>query len=176
MNKEVWKKFEQNNKEIVLNVSFVRHNKKEIEAAYTSKNNYKRKKEVILLMITGGNNRWHYLAVKRLPTLLRGTTSNHHGNFYCFNCFHSYTILNKLKKYEKVCNTRDYCRVNMPKEHEKIKTLPGEKSLEVLFTDYAYLECLLKKCDLVNKTPKIFTQKKRLSINHRIRMMFNMLI
>ena len=76
-----WKMFEQNNKEIALNILFVPHNKKEIEPAYTLKYNYKRKKQVIFLMITDDNNRWHYLAVKRLPALLRGTTSNHHGDF-----------------------------------------------------------------------------------------------
>ena len=95
--KEDWKKFEQNNKEIALNVLFVPHNKKEIELAYTSKYNYKRKKQVILLMITDKNNRWHYLAVKSLPALFRGITSNHYGDFYCLNCFHSYRTLNKLK-------------------------------------------------------------------------------
>ena len=51
-----WKKFEQNNKEIALNILFVPHNKKDIELAYTSKYNYKRKKQVILLMITDKNN------------------------------------------------------------------------------------------------------------------------
>ena len=71
-------------------------------------------------MITDKNNRWHYLAVKRLPALFRGTTSNHHGDFYCLNCFHSYTTHNKLKKHERVCNNHDYCRVGMPKENEKI--------------------------------------------------------
>ena len=54
-------------------------------------------------MITADDNRWHYLAVKRLPALFRGTASNHHGGFYCLNCFHSYRTLNKLKKHEKVC-------------------------------------------------------------------------
>ena len=44
--KEDWKKFEQNNKEIALNVLFVPHNKKEIEPAYTSKYNYKRKNKL----------------------------------------------------------------------------------------------------------------------------------
>ena len=42
--KEDWKIFEQNNKEIALNVLFIPHNKKEIEIAYKSKYNYKRKK------------------------------------------------------------------------------------------------------------------------------------
>ena len=65
MGKECWEKFQQNNKEISLNVLFVPHNKKEIELAYTSKSNYKRKKQVILLMITDDDdNRWHYLSVK----------------------------------------------------------------------------------------------------------------
>ena len=50
--KEDWKKFEQNNKEIALNILFVPHNKKEIRPAYISKYNHKRKKQVILLMIT----------------------------------------------------------------------------------------------------------------------------
>ena len=42
--KEDWKKFGQNNKEIVLNILFVSHNKKETRAAYISKYNYKHKK------------------------------------------------------------------------------------------------------------------------------------
>ena len=54
--KEDWKRFQQNNKEIALNI-FVPHNKKEIEPAYTSKYNYKHKKQVILLMITDDGNR-----------------------------------------------------------------------------------------------------------------------
>ena len=33
----------------------------------------------------------------------------------------------------------------MPEEHEKIKYLPGEKSLKAPFIPYADLECLLKK-------------------------------
>ena len=53
----------------------------------------------------------------------------------------------------------------MPKEHEKIKYLPAEKSLKVLFIVYADLECLLKKYNLVNITPKILTQRKKLSTN-----------
>ena len=72
-------------------------------------------------MITEKNNRWHYLAVKSLATLFRGITSNHHEDFYCLNCFHSYKILHKLKKHERVCNNQDYCRIDIPKEHEKKK-------------------------------------------------------
>ena len=135
--------------------------RKEIEPAYTSKNNCKCKKRSYSLMITDYDNRWHYLAVKSLPALLRGTTSNHHGDFYCLNCFHSYRTLNKLKKHERVCNNHDYCRIDMPKEHEKIKYLPGEKSLKAPFIIFADLECLLKKTQYCQNNPKnSYAEKK----------------
>ena len=68
---EDWKKFEQNNKEIASNILFAPHNKKEIKPAYISKCNYKRKKQVILFMITDVK-KWHYLATRSFPALLRG--------------------------------------------------------------------------------------------------------
>ena len=45
--------------------------------------------------------KWHYLAVKRLPALFTGITGNNHGDFYCLNCFQSYTTENKLKSIRK---------------------------------------------------------------------------
>ena len=102
--KENWEKFEQNNKEIPLNMLFQRHNKKEICHAYISKYNRKRNNQVILLMITDDGKRWHYLAVRSFSALLRGVSSSNNGNFYCLNWFDSYRTLNKLKKYERVCN------------------------------------------------------------------------
>ena len=98
-----WKKFEQNNQTIALNILFVPYNTKQIRPAYISKYNYKRDNQVNLLMITDNNNNWHYLAVKSIPSLLRGITSNHVGDFYCLNCFHLYTTKNKPKKDEKLC-------------------------------------------------------------------------
>ena len=90
---------------------------------------------------------------------------NHHGNFYCLNCFYSYRTHNKLKKHGRVCDNHDYCRVDMPKEHEKIKYLPGEKSLKAPFIICADLECLLKKRNIVKIILKILIQRKKLSIN-----------
>ena len=75
------------------------HGTEEIRHAYKSKHNLKRKNQVILLMITDGE-KWHYLAVKKLSTLLKGITSKHKGDFYCLNCFQSYTTENKLKKHK----------------------------------------------------------------------------
>ena len=45
----------------------------------------------------------HYLAVKKLSTLLRGITSKHRGNFYCLNCLHSFRTKNK-----KACKNKDF--------------------------------------------------------------------
>ena len=67
-----------------------------------SQHNLKRENPVILLMITDGE-KWHYLAVKSLSALLRGITGNNIGNFYCLNCFRSYTTENKLEKHKNVC-------------------------------------------------------------------------
>ena len=49
------------------------YNTEKIRLAYKSKHNFKRENQVILLMITDGK-KWHYLAVKSLPALLRGIT------------------------------------------------------------------------------------------------------
>ena len=163
--KENWKKFEQNNKEIALSILFVLHNNKKTEPAYTPKYNYKRKKQIMLLMITDDGNRWHYLAVKSLPALLSGITSNHHGDLYCLNYFHSYTTHNKLKKHERVFNNHDYCHVDMPKEHEKTKYLPGEKSLKVPFIIFVGLECFLKKMQSSQNNLENSCTKKKLSTN-----------
>ena len=91
-----WRKFKQSNKTIALNILYETYNTKQIRQAYISKYNNERDNRVNLLMITDGTNNWHYLAVKSISGLLRRRTSNHHGDFYCLNCFHSYTTKRKL--------------------------------------------------------------------------------
>ena len=112
-------------------------------------------------MITNGK-RYHYLAVTNLSALLEGKLSNHHGGFYCLNCFNSYTTKNKLKEHEEICNNHDSCRIEMPKWVEKIlKYNPGEKSLKAPFAIYLDLECLLKKEQSCQNNPeKSYTEKK----------------
>ena len=51
-----WKKFEQNNESIALNVLYVPHGTKKISLAYKSKHNLNREEQVILLMISSGEN------------------------------------------------------------------------------------------------------------------------
>ena len=114
-----WIKFERNNKTIALNVLYIPHNTKTISVAYRSEYNNKRKKQVILLMITDGK-KWHYLAVTNLSALLEKKSSNHHRDFYCLNCFNSYTSKNKLEEHEEICNNHNSCCIEMPKCFEKI--------------------------------------------------------
>ena len=96
------KTFEPNNKSIALNILYVPHNTEKIYHAYKSKYNLTRENQVILLMTTDGE-KWHYPAVKSLPALLRLKTGNIHGDFYCLNCFCTYTTENKLESHKKVC-------------------------------------------------------------------------
>ena len=65
-------------------------------------------------MITEGKKQ-HYLALTNLSALLAKESSNHDGDFYCLNCFNSFTAKNKLKEHEEICNNHDSCHIEMSK-------------------------------------------------------------
>ena len=110
----------------------------------------------------GDGKKYHYLAVANLSGLLQGNSSNHSEDFYCLNCFNSYTTKNKLKEHEEICNNRNSCRIEMPKWVEKIlKHNPGEKSLKAQNAIFFDLECILKKLQSIqNNLEKSYTEKK----------------
>ena len=126
------KKFEENNKEVALNILFVPPDTKTINLIYKSKYNRKCKNQVVLLMITDNKrsdkiDKWHYIALKSAHTdngfnrpirslsrLLRGITSSNNGDFYCLGCLHSFRTDNKLKKHERLCNNHDFIHAEMP--------------------------------------------------------------
>ena len=92
---------------------------------------------------------------RKISALFRGITSKHDRDFYCLNCFYSYSTENKFKKHKNVCRNRDYCYVEMPKEDNKIlKCTHGEKSIKVPFIIYADLESLLEKMSTCRNNPK----------------------
>ena len=133
-----WKKFEQNNKTIPINILFLKYNTKQIEPAYKSKFNNKRNNQVNLLMITEGVNNWHYLTVKSLSRLFRGILSNNNGDYYCLNCFHSYHRNNMLKKHERLYN-------------KTLKYNHGEKSLKAPFIIIADFRMYITKDKFMSK-------------------------
>ena len=102
-----------------------------------------------------------YLAVSNLSALLAKKPSNHNRDRYCLGCFNSYTTENRLKEHEEICNKHGRCRIEMPKFNERIiKYAHGEKSLTAPFAIYLYLECLLKKKNLLKTIPKIIHREK----------------
>ena len=152
-----WKKFEQNNKTIALNIIFVQHNTKKIRLAYKSKHDFKGENQVFLLMTADGK-KWHYLTVKSLFALLRGTIFR---DFYCLNCFHSYSTKENLKKLEKVYYDHDYYVKMLNGNNKILKYNHGEKSMRVLFVIYVDLECFLEKLRSFQNNPeKSYTEKK----------------
>ena len=93
----------------------------------------------------GDGKKYHYLAVTNLSGLLQGNSSNHEGDFYCLNCFNSYT-----SKHTK--NTKKYATITIAVVQKCLSGLkkdlkynPGEKSLKAPFAIYPDLECLLQK-------------------------------
>ena len=125
-------------------------------------------------MIADGE-KLHYIALKIEPTedgfirpikclsrLFRGTTSNHNGDFYCFNCLHSFSTDNALKKHERLCENNDYCSVEIPTKLNKIlKYNHVEKSLKTPFVIYVDLECLLLKQQSCQNNPnESYTERK----------------
>ena len=109
----------------------------------------------------GDGKKYHYLAVTTLSGLLKGVSSNHKEDFYCLNCFNSYTTKNKLKEHEDICNNHDYCRIEMP-EQVILKHNPGEKSLKAPYIFYLDSECIIKKVQSCQNNPeKSYTETAR---------------
>ena len=75
------KGLESNNPKIALNTFCQKE--MEICLAYISKHNSTREKQITLLMIPNEEKEsWHYLAVKKLPALLKGITPKHNGDSF----------------------------------------------------------------------------------------------
>ena len=97
--------------------------------------------------------------MKSLSALLKGISSNHVGDFYCLNCFHSYRTKNKLKKHKRVCNNHDYCCLEMPnKDNKVLKYYSEENLLKFPAIIYGDLEFLLEK---MHSCEKNLIQRKK---------------
>ena len=89
---------------------FVPYNTKKLKFVCRLENNHKCKSQINLLMITDGNKRY-YIAISSLPALLRRKSSNHDGDFYCLNCFNSYSTKNRFKEHGEISNKHDSCLI-----------------------------------------------------------------
>ena len=66
----------------------------------SSKHNSMLEKQIVLF-VTPNENIWHYLAITKLSSLLKGITSKHLGDFY-LNRLYYFATGNKLKSQEDV--------------------------------------------------------------------------
>ena len=124
---------------------------KEICASYISKINWNCEKQIIMLMLPNEEKvGWHYLAVKKLSTLLIGIPSKHHGDFYCLNCLHSFRTEYKFKSHEKLCANKKNCEI----------VLPSKKYNILEFNQYMNIEFLIKKIDWCANNPEKSSTKK----------------
>ena len=90
-----------------------------------------------------------------MSALFRRITGNNNGDFYCLNCFQSYTSENKLKNHKKVFENHDYCYVEMPgKDNKILKYNRGEKFMKIPFIIYADLEFLLENINACHNNPE----------------------
>ena len=102
-------------------------------------------------MINDGEK--YHIAVTNLSELLQGNSSNHRGDFYCLNCFNSYTAKNKLKEHEEICNNHDSYNVETPDW--------VNKAIKAPFSFFLDLDCLLKKEQSCQNNPeKFYTERK----------------
>ena len=81
---------------------------------------------------------WHYFAVQKLSTLLRGITSKYHGDLYCFICLHSLRTGDKLKYHEEPCKN-NFCGTVMPSEKDNIlefnQYMKSDKIPSIIYAD-----------------------------------------
>ena len=92
---------------------------------------------------------------KKMSALLRGVTLKHDGDFYCLNCFYSYSTEKKLQKHYSASKNHDHCYVEMPKEDSKIsKCNHGKKSVKDPFNIYPDVESLLEKMSTCRNNPE----------------------
>ena len=104
--------------------------------------------------------------IRSWSRLFRGITSNNHGDCDCLGCLHSFRTDNALKKHERLCGNNDYCHIEMPTENNStLKYNHGAKSLKVLYTIYADLECLLERQQSCQNNPNDSYTEKQLCMN-----------
>ena len=92
---------------------------------------------------------------KKLSTLIKEVTSKYHGNFYCFNCLHSFRTENRLKSRENVSENKDFCGIVTPSEKDNVLEFNQcVKSDKITHIIYADIESLIKKADRYANNPE----------------------
>ena len=98
---------------------------------------------------------WHCLAVIRLSPILKRLISTLNDDFYCLNCFHSFTTKNKLESHKEVCKNKNFSCIELPyEENLLLKCTQYYKSIKAPALIYSNIECLTKKVDVCKNNPE----------------------
>ena len=98
--------------------------------------------------------RWHYLAAKKLPALLRGITPKHYSDFQSKQ-LSFFQNKNKLQSNKKVCENKDLFSIIMLSEETKILEFNKyQKTVKAPFIIYADLDCIIEKIDGYKNKPE----------------------
>ena len=160
--KKDWKRFENNNPDVSLNIFSVPFNEEEIRTEYVSKFNRERNSQVTLLMITDEIGKWHYTTLKSIETsngtlkpiksysrLMKGYSSKYKDDFYCYNCGNSYRTDRALAKHELLCE----------KDKNIGKHSMGSKMLKHPYSACLDIDAVQPKHDTCSNDPtKSYTQ------------------
>ena len=147
--KRDWENFEQNNKEIALNVLFSSKDSEEITLLYKSEYNLERENKVLLLIIIDDNEKYYYFVVKSKLELcssdwLRSRKESTTSEDNCFqnaldDVLNYQTIkanperISKLKKYINQYNWKDIKFPSDKEDWKKFEQNNKEIALNVLF-------------------------------------------
>ena len=92
---------------------------------------------------------------KKVSALLERVTSKYYDDSYSLIFLHSFRTKNKLKTHEKVCKSKDFCRMVLSFRKDNIlkfnQYIKSDKAPCVIYED---LESLIKKIDGCGNNPK----------------------
>ena len=89
--------------------------------------------------------RWHYLAVKKLSALLSGVTSKQDDDFSLLNYLYLFRAKKTVKSLREVCENKDFCSVLILSEDIKVLEFHiYEKFDKTTSIIYADVESLIK--------------------------------
>ena len=147
-------KFEKQNN-ISVNVFMIdktKDNNFDVSPCYVSQQ--KKEKHVNLLLIDKWDEKnerlnFHYVWIKDLGKLFHSqVTKSHKKIFVCDRCLHFFYNSDKLIEHEKDCGEMNKCRIDLPKEDEKIlKFTKYQNQHKMPYVVYSDFECLLESVD-----------------------------
>ncbi|XP_057296236.1 uncharacterized protein LOC130625189 [Hydractinia symbiolongicarpus] len=139
--KPVINRFEENNKEIAVNVLYITG--KKINILRRSVHNGRTK--VLTLLLITDDKKTHYTAVNFLSQPLgNGTSKNTKSMHFCLNCLQGFNTVESRDKHYRYCKDHEAVKITMPTEAEKwLYYRDSQQQFKVPLSIYADFESLI---------------------------------